>query len=275
MDFATPYNIVRHANDAFYENLQSKKWSDRQEAIKQLGRDIMDKNPRLTNDDVSGIHSLVSELLKATTRTSTLRRSRRRRWPVLARGLGGGFRPFAPDALSTALLRLKEAKPLVRDPCIECLDAAYATTTFDAALPCIKEGLANKAPAAKVQTCDFFTRIMRKIDLKTAKKHAAATKELALGSDANCREAAMKSLAAFLHAVGRQAGMPLIQTVADDKLKMAKVDEYFEQFANEVPKEETTTTTAEVPAELPKSEEARRFLTPYDLLKHTKDEFYH
>ncbi|KAI6232150.1 Cytoskeleton-associated protein 5 [Aphelenchoides besseyi] len=308
MDFATPYDILRHAKEEFYENLQSKKWNERKEAIGKLV-DIMDKNPRLTTDDASGHHRLVGELTKILKQDANINVAATAAMALtrLARGSGVTFRPHSPDVISTCLTRLKEVKPTLRDPCIECLDACHLSSTFDSVLPCIKEGLAMKAPGSKLQTCEFFTRVMLNVDFQTAKKSSALTKEiveelckLALGSDATCREGAMKSLAAFLRAVGKQVGMPLLGPVAEDKLKMAKVDEYFEQFASEVPKEETTqSTSTETKADAKKPETANNsvpstnrdkqlsdlgklsaevaayeFLTPYDVLKHTNEDFY-
>ncbi|KAI6210669.1 Protein kinase domain-containing protein [Aphelenchoides besseyi] len=303
MDFATPYDILRHTKGDFYENLQSKKWNERKDAIGGLV-EIMDKNPRLAADDAVAHHRLITELNKILKQDSNINVAAVTAAALtrLARGLGSAFRPFATTILLTSLNRLKEVKPVLRDPCIECLDACYASTSFDAVLPCIKEGLTMKAPGSKLQTCEFFTRIMLKLDLQTAKKSAAATKEvveelckMALGSDATCREGAMKSLAAFLKAIGKQAGMPLIAPVVEDKLKMAKVDEYFEQFASEVPKEETLQSTNDLPTEPKKTDDqnanvsekklsefdklravilGHEFLTPYNLLKHTTEDFY-
>lgn len=58
---------------------------------------------------------------------------------------------------------------------------------------------------------------------------------MALGSDATCREAAIKALAAFMRAVGKPGAMPLLVAVAGDKLKMAKLEEQYEQFIKEQP----------------------------------------
>lgn len=54
--------------------------------------------------------------------------------------------------------------------------------------------------------------------------------QLALGNDAAIRDAAMRSLAAFMRAVTKKSAEPLLTSVAADKLKMAKVEEYYDQF---------------------------------------------
>lgn len=46
----------------------------------------------------------------------------------LARGLGNKFEIHAPGVISTCLLRLKEAKPVVKEPCTGCITACYETT---------------------------------------------------------------------------------------------------------------------------------------------------
>lgn len=45
----------------------------------------------------------------------------------------------------------------------------------------------------------------------------------------------MRSLAAFMRAVTKQTALPLLSSVADDKLKMAKIEENYEQFVAEYP----------------------------------------
>lgn len=45
----------------------------------------------------------------------------------------------------------------------------------------------------------------------------------------------MKSLAAFMRAVTKQGAMPLLSSVSADKLKMAKVEGYYEQFIADHP----------------------------------------
>ncbi|KAI6205854.1 hypothetical protein M3Y94_00839700 [Aphelenchoides besseyi] len=64
----------------------------------------------------------------------------------------------------------------------------------------------------------------------------------------------MKSLAAFLRAVGKQAGASLLSSVAEDKLKMAKVDEYYDQYIKDFPPDPVTKPEATQPP--PKSANA-------------------
>lgn len=45
----------------------------------------------------------------------------------------------------------------------------------------------------------------------------------------------MRSLAAFMRAVTKQIATPLLATVAEDKLKMAKIEENYDQFIVEHP----------------------------------------
>jgi hypothetical protein len=58
----------------------------------------------------------------------------------------------------------------------------------------------------------------------------------------------MKSLAAFMRAVSKQIATPLLATVADDKLKMAKIEENYDQFIIDHPfddgKKKTETRSA-------------------------------
>lgn len=82
---------------------------------------------------------------------------------------------------------------------------------------------------------------------------------MALGSDVNCREAAIRSLAAFMRAVTKQMATPLLSTVAEDKLKMAKIEENYDQFIVEHPFDDGTkkkaveTTTTQNAEEKPAS----------------------
>lgn len=45
----------------------------------------------------------------------------------------------------------------------------------------------------------------------------------------------MRSLAAFMRAVTKQIATPLLSIVAEDKLKMAKIEENYDQFIVEYP----------------------------------------
>lgn len=45
----------------------------------------------------------------------------------------------------------------------------------------------------------------------------------------------MRSLAAFMRAVTKQIAIPLLPLVAEDKLKMAKIEENYDQFIVEFP----------------------------------------
>jgi hypothetical protein len=57
----------------------------------------------------------------------------------------------------------------------------------------------------------------------------------------------MRSLAAFMRAVSKKIALPLLGTVANDKLKMAKVDENYDQFIAEYPFDDGTPKQAARP----------------------------
>lgn len=50
----------------------------------------------------------------------------------------------------------------------------------------------------------------------------------------------MRSLAAFMRAVSKKVAMPLLSSVADDKLKMAKIEENYNNFIEEFPFDDGT-----------------------------------
>ncbi|CAD5229231.1 unnamed protein product [Bursaphelenchus okinawaensis] len=303
MDFFAPYDLTKDINDSFYEQLQSKKWLERKEPMDKL-IGIIDKNPKLQPND-SEYHRLVDEIVKILSKDNNINvtASAAQFLTRLARGLGKNFEVHAGSVVNACLIRMKEVKPVVKEPCSECLDACYEITTFGNVVEPIKDALVSKAPGTKLASCDFFKRCMLKIDLQTAKKSAAATKEavdhlckMALGSDAMCRDAAMQALAAFMRAVGQQASLPLLSSVQGDKLKMAKVEEYYEQFVQEYPPVSAAAAKASEkeaakPGGKPKakpievveepisesnsrSSDATMFLTPYDLTKDISDSFY-
>lgn len=61
-----------------------------------------------------------------------------------------------------------------------------------------------------------------------------------MGSDPAIRDVAMKALGAFMRAVSKPLAAPLLTAVAADKLKMAKVEEYYEKFFAEFPSDSTS-----------------------------------
>lgn len=96
----------------------------------------------------------------------------------LASGAPTVFKSVAPSIIQACLTRMKDTKPIIKNACSECLDAAYSSTVFSDVLEPIRDGLKMTAPGSKIQACDFFTRIMLKIDFPTAKASAPATKEI-------------------------------------------------------------------------------------------------
>lgn len=74
---------------------------------------------------------------------------------------------------------------------------------------------------------------------------------MALGADTACREASMKALAAFMRAVGKPMASPLLAIVAVDKLKMFKIEEYYENFTAEFPNDTVTTTNGHLVNDIP------------------------
>ncbi|CAD5225774.1 unnamed protein product [Bursaphelenchus xylophilus] len=299
MDFYTPYDLIKDVGDSFYEQMQSKKWTERKEPIEKLVG-IVDKNPKLVPND-SEYHRLIDELSKILAKDANIivAALAAQLLTRIARGLGRNFEVHASSVIGICLTRLKEVKASVKEPCCECLDACYETTTFANAIEPIKEALNSKAVGSRLQACEFFKRCFLQIDFQTAKKCSSATKEavellckLALGSDPALRDAAMQALAAFMRAIGKQIAAPLLETVAQDKLKMNKVEEYYENFIVEFPPQQappkpaaqqkaapeaakkTASSTASQPVAQPVEDDEDDFLTPYDLVPHLTDAFY-
>jgi hypothetical protein len=295
MEFSNPYNLGRHITDDFYTNLQSSKWSERKDAMQGL-IDVMEKNPVLEqndhvyqklSDDLSKILSKDANINVAATAAQTLGK--------LASGSPEMFKRNAPNVALLCFTRMKDVKPVIKNACIDCLDSVYSTTTFANVIEPIKQGLSITAPGSKVQTCEFFTRIMLKMDFPTAKNASAGTKEivnqlckLALMNDVACREAAMRALAAFMRAVTKNIALPLLVPIAADKLKMEKIEENYEQFIVEYPFDDgTKKVEANAPCSSsngmeeaangsnePEVIDSRLFATPYNLTKHINDDFY-
>ena len=60
MSFATKYDLASNLSDAFYEALQSKKWSDRKEALDGVV-EALNKHPSITLND-SNFSTLINAL---------------------------------------------------------------------------------------------------------------------------------------------------------------------------------------------------------------------
>lgn len=87
---------------------------------------------------------------------------------------------------------MKDTKSVIKNACSECLDQSYAATVgfscfrhaifvfqrYMYVVDSIKEGLKMTAPASKIQTCEFFMRIMLKIDFENVKQAISPTKEV-------------------------------------------------------------------------------------------------
>jgi hypothetical protein len=242
MKIGHSFSFANYISEDFKKNLNVEKWSDRKDKLQEL-IDIMEKHSvlQLGDQTCQWLIDYLSEILSKDPNINVASISAQ----ALAKIASDAPKVFKRRALTVILncfIRMRDTKPIIQSACDKCLDSAYSTTTFASILKPIKRGLSLTAPSSKIHTCEFFTRIMLKVDAITAKEEISGLKELvtqlcemALIGDAACREAATRSLSAFMRALTKKVARPLLAPVAVDKLKMEKIEEQYEQFIAEYP----------------------------------------
>ena len=138
--------------------------------------------------------------------------------------------------------KFKEKKALLREPLVEAIDAVYATTNLDAISDDIAAALGKPNPQIKIQTCQFLYRVFKPFNIQTAPKKVvkALTPVIAkctAESDPEAREAAFMALGAIMKAIGKTNAMTMLGDVANDKVKMAQVEKFYNQAVEEAQKE--------------------------------------
>ncbi|CAJ0571285.1 unnamed protein product, partial [Mesorhabditis spiculigera] len=300
-EYLDPFDVTAKLPANFYEEeggTASKKWQERKDAVEALLK-LVNDNPRL--DPKGNYGELISTLNRLVGKDANINVNAvaAKCIAAVAYGLRAKFAPHASTLFPTVIEKLKEKKPLLRDPVVDCLDKMAATTSLDSLQEFIISGLQNKNPQIKAQTSALLYRCFKTYNDKTGKATLKAVAPILIknstDADLEVRSASLEALGSMIRATG-PAGNGLIKDLADDKTRMDKINAALEQAKAEVAAEqqaaapahaapsaqadtapqEVAPSTAAVPASVAPAAEVDpfEFLDPVDVVAKLPANFY-
>ncbi|KAK5976231.1 hypothetical protein GCK32_004661 [Trichostrongylus colubriformis] len=168
-DMLDPVDVLAKLPDDFNTNIESKKWTERRDALQSL-LDLITANPRLDPKASYGEHiALLKRIIEKDANINVAALAAKCMKGV-AEGLRKKFAPHAPSVVPTIFDKFKEKKPILRDPLVECIDAISATTTLEAMGDDILVALEKPNPNVKIQTDLFLYRAFKLLNAQTMPK---------------------------------------------------------------------------------------------------------
>ncbi|KIH42655.1 HEAT repeat protein, partial [Ancylostoma duodenale] len=145
-----------------------------------------------------------------------------------ATGLRTKFAPYAQSIIPIVFEKLKEKKPLLKDPLIECADAIAATiASLEIIVEEILASMGKPNPQIKQQVDNFLFRQMNILTPdKAPKKLIKAVVPLLTkhsgDADHDVREASLGALGAIQRLVGDKNLRSMIGDLSNDETKMKR-----------------------------------------------------
>ncbi|CAI5438088.1 unnamed protein product [Caenorhabditis angaria] len=268
-DYIDEVDILPKLPPNFDELRESKKWQERKEALEVLLKLLTD-NERLSTK--VSYAELIGNLQTILAKDANINCQALAAKCIgkFASGLRSKFAGFATPLLPVIFEKMKEKKPTLREPLVECSNEVGRTMpSLEASLEDIVAALAKPNPQIKQQTVLF---VGRQLDLLApAKQPKALIKaivpimgKLTGDADSDVREAATTALGAVSRLIGEKNVKSLLGDVGADDAKMKKVAEAAEKsaqiFAEEqaknappAPPAATTSTSSPAPKSAGKS----------------------
>ncbi|KJH44505.1 HEAT repeat protein [Dictyocaulus viviparus] len=255
-DFLEAVDVLAKLPADFNTNIESKKWTERRDAL-QAFLDLLIMNPKLDPKVSYGEPvALLKHIIEKDANINVAALAAKC-MKGLAEGLRKKFVPHVASVLPVIFDRFKEKKPLLRDPLIECIDAIAATTTLEAMGEDIIVALEKPNPSIKIQTNLFLYRSFKQLNAQTMPRKTIKSLIPLLikvvytwtyvgfflkfvihdqhsgDSDAEVRDASYAALGSAMRAIGEKLCLPLLSDILEDKLKMAKIKEFYQKACEE------------------------------------------
>lgn len=235
-------NVLPKLPAEFNEWLESKKWSERREALQALVNEVT-KSPRL--DPKADYFELMQNLRNILAKDANINvcAMAAKSITLLANGLRTKFAQFATLYIPIIFERFKERKPVLRDPLIECIDSIALTINLDTLADEVASCIEKPNPHIKQQACNFIYRVMKNYPQNGApKKFIKASVPIlvkfASDSDGDVREAACTALGSVMRLTGEKHMTTILGSLSEDKAKMKKITEARDQATVEYNKGE-------------------------------------
>ncbi|KAI5278960.1 Microtubule-associated protein, microtubule dynamics during spindle orientation, partial [Ascosphaera acerosa] len=225
-DLAEPTDVLAKLPDDFAEQLASKKWKDRKEALEAFY--AVAHVPRIRDGSYGEI---VGDLAKCMKDANVMVVTCAANCIVaLAEGLRAAFAKHRAVVMNPLLERLKEKKQSVADALGAALDAVFLAAGLADCVPDIVEALKHKNPQVKQGTVKFLVRCLRTTrdvpDKADAKAISEAATKLLADSDQVIRAGGAEALGTLMKILGERAMNPYMEGL--DDIRKAKIKEYFQ-----------------------------------------------
>uniref|UniRef100_A0AC35UH82 Cytoskeleton-associated protein 5 n=1 Tax=Rhabditophanes sp. KR3021 TaxID=114890 RepID=A0AC35UH82_9BILA len=230
-----PYDVLSKLPSDFYTNIESKKWTERKDALDGLLKLCMD-NPRLCPKSNYG--DMVSILKKVLEKDANINVASVavKCLNSFANGLRQKFGIYVPSLAAGIFDKFKEKKAVLRDPLVELIDSIVVhCVSIDSLQEDICSALAKPNPNIKAQTSLLLQRVFITMNATTLPKKFV--KEVSVGlvkitaeADPEARDSACAALGAIMRIIGEKAMNNLLGDVSNDKVKMAKIKELCEKM---------------------------------------------
>ncbi|SLM39275.1 Armadillo-type fold [Lasallia pustulata] len=226
IDLTEPVDIFSKVPKDLHENLASKKWSDRKEALDALF--AVANVPRIKEGPYDEIIAALAKCMKDTNIAVVTVAANC--IDVLAKGQRKSFAKYRSRIMTPMLERLKEKKQLVADALGQALDSVFTSTSLTDCLEEILEFLKHKNPQVKLETLKFLIRCLkhtREVPSDPEVKSIAdtATKLLTESTEVT-RAGGAEILGTLMKIMGERAMNPYLNGV--DDIRKIKIKEYFE-----------------------------------------------
>ncbi|CAI4232737.1 unnamed protein product [Auanema sp. JU1783] len=222
-----PINLNAQISKTWMEEIQDSKWQVRKEALDNLLLKL-ELEPRLISSPE--LKEMITCLLKVIEKdlnvnvSSSAAKSMR----LIALGLRYEFSPFVSKTVNISLDKLKDKKEVLRKELIGLTDTCTYMACLSIYTESISNGLKNKNPQARSQSCQFLSRMFCKHDRNTMpieplKTITADIEKCCSDGDGEVRESAFKVVAGIWKALGEPITLRLFPSISETKLKADKV----------------------------------------------------
>uniref|UniRef100_A0A1I7Y1I0 TOG domain-containing protein n=1 Tax=Steinernema glaseri TaxID=37863 RepID=A0A1I7Y1I0_9BILA len=237
-ELLTPVDISTLLPSNFYEDVVSKKWSERRDALDALLKGL-EENKRL-EPSPQHYNELVSILKKIIEKDSNINVVvlAVKVLNGLAEGLRTAFEPFVM-VCGPAFLKFKEKKTNVRDCLLEYIQTVFLFVHLEKAAECIKGGLTSQNPNVRKETCTFLKNYFLKHSSATLKYDITSEfredlLKLVDDGDGAVRESAMEAIAALTRCVGLEfAEKKIFSVFGNEAIKVKKITDFYTTYNTE------------------------------------------
>lgn len=228
-DMLDAVDISPQINSSFYTQMESKKWSDRKEAL-----EVVEKATSVPKIQPTDFNELVRVLKKAVAKDTNIvvATSAAKCLSQLAHGLRTNFSPHANSCITTLFEKFKEKKPNVVSIIRDATDNCFIGTNLEAIFEDVILLLDNKNPQIKSEMSLFLARVFSKypaqvLNKKTLRPLINSLKKTLSDMDATVRENSAMAIGTAMKVTGEKLMNTLIADV--EPIKVPKIKEFCEK----------------------------------------------